>query len=58
VIAGEFAWMALLIGAAALVAALFARRTGNDKRDVRLLGGVGAALAGGAMVLMSLGAQA
>ncbi|MEJ8837846.1 hypothetical protein [Ramlibacter sp. AN1133] len=51
----DFALVALLLGAACAVAALLGLRLGNEKRDVRLTMGGGAALGGLALLLMSMG---
>jgi CHASE2 domain-containing sensor protein len=56
VTAHDFAWMALLLGAAGLVAALCLWRTSNPARRRRLAGAVGAAFGGGSLLLMSVGA--
>lgn len=50
----DFAVIALLLGACCAIAAVLARRTGSDGRDVRLMMGSGAALGGLALLLFSL----
>jgi hypothetical protein len=49
----DFAVMAMALGASCLVAALAGRRLANDERDLRFLSGIGAALAGAALLLLS-----
>ena len=53
--ADHLGWIAVLLGAASMLAAWSARRQGGKRRGVRALLGTGAALGGGALVLLSLG---
>jgi drug/metabolite transporter (DMT)-like permease len=49
----DFAIMALLLAGGSLLAALLARREGSERRDVRLLAGSAATLAGVGLVLLA-----
>ena len=53
--ADHVGWVAALLGSALVLAAWSARRRGGQRRGVRALLGTGAALGGGALVLLSLG---
>lgn len=49
----SFGLLFLALAATCLIAALQARRTGSDTRDVRLMLGIGAALGGVSLILFS-----
>lgn len=49
-----FAIMTAVLGASCLLAAFLGHRAGNEKRDVRLMAGGGAALGGIALVVFAL----
>ena len=50
---GDFALMAAVLGGAFLLAALLAWRGGDERRDLRLLGGSGLALIAASAALLS-----
>lgn len=50
----SFTIMAAVLGACCLLAAYLGHRGGNEKRDVRLMMGCGAALGGVALIFLAI----